>query len=79
MSDKSPTDARVVAVFLFAIIEFTLIIVPLILLTLRPKDAVAVIERSQDWLKRHGRQLSAYVALALGAYLTISSLVSLLS
>ena len=78
VSDKSPTDTRVVAVFLFAIIEFTLIIVPLILLTLRPKDAAAMIGRSQEWLKRHGRQLSAYVALGLGAYLTISSLVSLL-
>ena len=78
MSDKSPTDTRVVAVFLFAIIEFTLIIVSLILLTLRPKDAAAMIGRSQEWLKRHGWQLSAYVALGLGAYLTISSLVSLL-
>src|SRR5215831_8300771 len=78
VSDKSPTDTRVVAVFLFAIIEFTLIIVSLILLTLRPKDAAAMIGRSQEWLKRHGRQLSAYVALGLGAYLTISSLVSLL-
>ena len=37
-----------------------------------------MIGRSQEWLKRHGRQLSAYVALGLGAYLTISSLVSLL-
>jgi Sap-like sulfolipid-1-addressing protein len=72
------TETRVAAVFLFAIIEFTLIIVPLILLTLRPGAAATVIERSQDWLKRHGRRLSAYVALVLGAYLTISSLVSLL-
>ena len=78
VSDKSSTDTRVVAVFLFAIIEFTLIIIPLILLTLRPKDAAAMIGRSQDWLKRHGRQVSACAALALGAYLTISSLVSLL-
>ena len=78
VSDKSSTETRVVAVFLFAIIEFTLIIVPLILLTLRPGAAATVIERSQDWLKRHGRRLSAYAALVLGAYLTISSLVSLL-
>jgi hypothetical protein len=78
VSDESSTVTRVVAVFLFAVIEFSLIIIPLILLMVRPKDAAAVIERSQDWLKRHGRQLAAYVALVLGTYLTISSLVSLL-
>jgi hypothetical protein len=78
VSDKTSTGTRVVAVLLFAVIEFTLIIIPLIVLTVRPKDAATVIERSQDWLKRHGRQLSAGVALVLGAYLTISSLVSLL-
>jgi len=78
VSDKSSTGTRVVAVVLFAVIEFTLIIVPLILLTVRPKDAASVIERSQEWLKKHGRQLSAGIALVLGAYLTISSLVNLL-
>jgi hypothetical protein len=35
-SGKWSTGERVVAVFLFAIIEFTLIIIPLILLTFRP-------------------------------------------
>jgi len=71
----SPPPERILAI---TGTEFTLIIVPLILLTVRPEAAAAVVKRSQDWMKRHGRQLAAYVALVLGAYLTISSLVSLL-
>ena len=78
LSDKSTTATRVVAVFLFAVIEFTLVIIPLILLTIRPDDAAAVVERAQDWLTRHGRQAAASIALVLGAYLTTSSLVGLL-
>ena len=72
------TGTKVAAVFVFVIIEFTLIIVPLILLVVRPQDAAAALQRTQDWLSGHGRQLAACLALALGAYLTISSLVSLL-
>ena len=41
VSDKSSTGTRVVAVFLFAIIEFALIILPLILLTVRPQSRPA--------------------------------------
>jgi hypothetical protein len=78
VTEKWPTGTKVAAVFVFVIIEFTLIIVPLILLAVRPQDAAAALQRTQDWLSGHGRQLAACVALALGAYLTISSLVSLL-
>jgi hypothetical protein len=73
------TGTKVAAVFVFVIIEFTLIIVPLILLAVRPQDAAVALQRTQDWLSGHGRQVAACLALALGAYLTISSLVSLLS
>jgi hypothetical protein len=73
------TLTKVVAVFVFAIIEFSLIIVPLILLAVRPQSAAAVLEHAQEWLSERGRRVMAYVALAVGAYLTISSLVSLLS
>ena len=78
VSGNWSTTTQVVAVFVFAIIEFTLIIVPLILLAVRPEGAAAALERLQDWLSEHGRQLVAWIALVLGAYLTVSSLVSLL-
>ena len=73
------TLTKVVAVFVFAIIEFSLIIVPLILLAVRPQGVAAVLEHAQEWLSERGRRLMAYITLVLGAYLTISSLVSLLS
>ena len=78
LAGHSSTAARVVAVFLFAAIEFTLIIIPLVLLAVRPQATAAMLARAQEWLHRHGRQLAACIALVLGAYLTISSLVSLL-
>jgi cadmium resistance protein CadD (predicted permease) len=78
LGGNSSTAARVVAVFVFAIIEFTLIIIPLVLLAVRPEATAAMLARAQEWLHEHGRQLAACVALVLGVYLTISSLVSLL-
>jgi len=75
---KFSTETKVVAVFLFAIIEFALIILPLILLALWPATAATVLRHSQEWLSHHGRQLGAWIALILGTYLTISSFVSLL-
>jgi len=72
------TLTKVVAVFVFAIIEFSLIIVPLILLAVRPQGVAAVLEHAQEWLSERGRRVMACIALVLGAYLTVSSLVSLL-
>jgi len=66
VTEKWPTGTKVAAVFVFVIIEFTLIIVPLILLAVRPQDTAAVLQRAQDWLSGHGRQLAACIALVLG-------------
>jgi Sap, sulfolipid-1-addressing protein len=75
----SSTATKVVSVILFCLIEFTLLIVPAVLLVVRPDSVRSFLARTQDWLTRHGRKALAYVALALGAYLTITGLVSLLS
>ena len=37
----------------------------------------ALLKNIQDWLMNHARQLMAYTALILGAYLAISGLVRL--
>jgi len=71
------TATQVIAVFVFALIEFTLVIVPLVLVIVRPLAVAAVLHRAQDWLARHGRTALACVLLGLGTYLTISSIVSL--
>jgi hypothetical protein len=77
VTSKSSTAAQVVAVILFVLIEFLLIIIPFAFLELRPEATKAALKKAQDWLLGHARQLMAYTALILGAYLAISALVRL--
>jgi Sap, sulfolipid-1-addressing protein len=72
-----PTATEVIAVFVFVIISFLLIIVPYAFLELRPEATKARLKHSQIWLGSHAKRLIAGVALLLGAYLTISALVRL--
>lgn len=67
----------VIAIVVFVIMEFVLIIVPFAFLELRPESTKALLKRSQDWLLRHALQLMGGIALLLGAYLTVSGLVRL--
>jgi Sap, sulfolipid-1-addressing protein len=77
ISSKASTANQVTGVILFVLIEFLLIIIPFVLLTLRPEATAAIIKGSENWLLGHARQLIAYTALVLGAYLTVSALVRL--
>jgi hypothetical protein len=77
VTGKSSTATQVVAVIIFVIIEFSLIIIPFAFLELRPEATKALLKNSQDWLLSHARRLMAYTALILGAYLAISGLVLL--
>jgi hypothetical protein len=77
VTSKSSTANQVVGVILFVLIEFLLIIIPFAFLELRPEATKAAIKKTQDWLLSHARQLMAYIALVLGAYLAISGLVLL--
>jgi len=54
-----------------------LIIVPFAFLELWPEATKARLTNAQAWLLSHARQLMAYTALILGAYLAISALVRL--
>ena len=71
------TAVQVIAVVVFVVIEFLLIIIPFALLELWPEATKALLKRAQGWLAGHAVQLMAAVALALGAYLAISGLVRL--
>ncbi len=75
---KYSTGTQIVAVAIFAIIEFLLIIIPWAFLELRPERTTALLMRSQVWLAGHAKQLLAWIAVLLGAYLAISALVRLL-
>jgi hypothetical protein len=77
ISGKSSIATQVVAVAIFVLIEFSLIIIPFVFLELRPEGTKALLKRSQDWLLSHALQLLATIALLLGAYLMVSSLIRL--
>ena len=77
VAGKYSTATQVIAVVVFVVIEFLLIIIPFAFLELRPEATKALLRRSQDWLLGHAFQLMAGIALALGAYLTVSGLVRL--
>ena len=74
----SSTASQAVAVVLFVLIEFSLVIIPFAFLELRPEGTKAQLQRFQDWLTSHARQLMAGVALFAGAYMAISGLIRLL-
>jgi len=78
VTGKSSTATQVIAVVIFVLIEFSLIIIPFAFLELRPEATKAVLKHSQEWLLSHARRLMAYTALILGAYLAISALVRLI-
>jgi uncharacterized membrane protein YedE/YeeE len=77
VTGESSTAAQVAGVILFVLIEFALIIIPFVFLELRPEATKAALKHAQEWLLAHARQLMAYTALILGAYLAISGLIRL--
>jgi Sap, sulfolipid-1-addressing protein len=77
VTGKSSTATQVLAVIVFVLIEFSLIIVPFVFLELRPGATKAALKNAQDWLLSHARKLMAYTALILGAYLVISAVIRL--
>jgi hypothetical protein len=77
INGKYSTATQVLAVVVFVIIDFILIIIPFAFLELRPEGTKVALKRTQDWLLGHALQLMAVIALLLGAYLTVSGLVRL--
>jgi hypothetical protein len=77
ITGKYSALTQVIAVVVFVVIEFLLIIIPFAFLELWPEATKALLKRSQGWLLGHALQLMAGVALILGGYLTVSALVRL--
>jgi Sap, sulfolipid-1-addressing protein len=77
VTGKSPTVIQVIAVVIFVVIDFLLIIIPFAFLELRPEATKARLKHTQDWLLSHALQLMAAIALLLGAYLAVSGLIRL--
>jgi hypothetical protein len=68
-----------VGVFVFVIIQFLLIIVPWLCLELWPARTTVMLRRSQAWLMGHVTALIAWICILLGAYLTVTAVLHLLS
>jgi hypothetical protein len=77
VTGKSSTATQVLAVIIFVVIDFLLILIPFAFLELKPEATKALLKHSQAWLLSHAFQLMAAIALLLGAYLTISALIRL--
>jgi Sap, sulfolipid-1-addressing protein len=77
VTGKSSTATQVIAVVIFVIIDFLLILIPFAFLELRPEATKARLKHLQDWLLGHALQLITAIALLLGAYLAVSGLVRL--
>jgi hypothetical protein len=77
ITGKYSTATQVIAVVVFVIIEFLLIIIPFVFLELRPEGTKRLLKHTQDWLLSHALQLMVAIALLLGGYLTVSGLVRL--
>ena len=75
---KSSTATQAIAVVIFALIEFSLVIIPFAFLMARPEGTKVRLEHAQAWLMSHARQLMAAVAIFVGGYMAISGLVRLL-
>jgi Sap, sulfolipid-1-addressing protein len=75
VTSKLPTVVQAVAVVVFVLIEFVLVIVPFVFYMVRPLGTENAIERLKDWIFSHERQIAAAVALAAGAYMVITGLV----
>jgi hypothetical protein len=78
VTGNSSTATQAVAVVVFVLIEFSLVIIPFAFLEFRPEGTKAQLRRAQDWLTTHARQLMAGVAVFAGLYMAISGLVRLL-
>jgi hypothetical protein len=74
---NSPSAVKAALVVFFVLIEFALVIVPLVLLTVRPQAADRSIKGFKAWLTSHARQIVAAAALIAGSYMTIGALVRL--
>ena len=78
VTGTSSTASQAVAVVIFTIIEFLLIIVPFGFLELRPEGTKVQLKRAQGWLMSHARLLIAWAAIVAGTYMAITGIVRLI-
>jgi len=69
---KTPTAEAVIAVIVFVVINWSLVLVPFAFLAFRPYGTEQALKRFKDWLTSHARQVAAGVCLLAGAFMVIT-------
>jgi hypothetical protein len=69
---------QALAVVGFVFVEFALVIIPFLFLTIRPEATERATRRFKEWVIGHARQLLTAVALFVGGYLVLSGTLRLL-
>jgi hypothetical protein len=77
ITSKSSTATQAIAVVIFAIIEFALVIIPFAFLELRPERTKRQLKVAQGWITGHARQLIAIALVIAGTYMTVTGLIRL--
>ena len=72
IASKTPTAVAVIAVILFVLINWALVLIPFAFLEFRPQGTEQAIKRFLDWLTSHERQVAAGVCLLAGAFMMIT-------
>ena len=78
-SSNLPTAKQVIAVFVFVLINSHPVIVPFAFGLVHPRRTDNAIKRLKDWLTNHERQITAAVALLVGAFMVISGTLRVLN
>ena len=62
----------------FVVIEFALVIIPFLFLTVRPEATEMATRHFKEWVIGHARQILTTLALLVGGYMVVSGTLRLL-
>jgi Sap, sulfolipid-1-addressing protein len=69
--------AKVAAIVVFYLIMFAFVEVPIVAFVFAPERTTVAVNNFNDWLKRNGRRVAAYVLAVVGVYLTVRGILQL--
>jgi Sap, sulfolipid-1-addressing protein len=79
IASKTPTAVAVVAVIVFVVINWALVLIPFAFLEFRPLGTEQALKRFLGWLTSHEHQVAAGVCLLAGAFMVITGTLRVLS
>jgi hypothetical protein len=79
IASKTPTAVAVIAVIVFVLINWALVLIPFAFLTSRPQGTEQALKRFLNWLTSHQRQVAAGICLLTGAFMALTGTLRVLS